>query len=277
MNKLTAAEISAEIIKSLNIGDCAISVINDKGIVTEYVSADFMLNAAGIHIPKVGDPVMPGSPMEQCLRSRKSVRFVLPKEVLGIKVKVQAVPIFDDEGMILGVVGSTTSVDSQDSLHDAAQVIASTADELGAATEQLGATAVQLSEDMSTTKASAERFMTKINETDHILKFVNDAASSSNLLGLNAAIEAARAGEHGKGFTVVADEIRKLAVRSAQSVNEIKKVLGDIKKEALSILRTVEDTFEISQQQAAATEQIASSMQSLVSTTNEIEKISEVV
>jgi len=92
--------------------------------------------------------------------------------------------------------------------------------------------AVNFSEGLSTEIAQAQSVITELAEktknVTQILSSINAIADQTNLLALNAAIEAARAGEHGRGFSVVADEVRNLSTKTAQSVVQVQRVVGEL-------------------------------------------------
>ena len=144
-------------------------------------------------------------------------------------------------------------------VHESIGVIEKISDEAKDAIEQ-GVTIVnQLNSKMSATSeitnvviSGMEDLEKNSSSIDTIVNVINELSSQTNLLSLNASIEAARAGAAGRGFTVVADEIRKLADLTMSAGRDISKLIADIQDKTKDTARFAEQAGEIVRSQTEA-------------------------
>lgn len=129
------------------------------------------------------------------------------------------------------------------------------------------------------TKNNIVELAEEVGKINEVVTLINDISEQTNLLALNASIEAARAGEHGKGFSIVAEEVRKLAERSVSATEQIRQTVEHILHDVDQIAKQSEDRAnninEESNKILAINESFEEITSNIVSNIDLVEKMNE--
>jgi len=212
----------APYINTLTISDTAIGVTDRE----KYV---LVVPAENIPLPiKVGDSVRAGTVIAECMATNAGVRKKVPAQVFGIPYIACAIPIVE-KGEVVGAVSFVTSIKNQEKVLELASDLSEGLSEVFSSSQHIENGAenlVNVNEELSKLSHTLNGY---ISETDSVLKVIENFARQTNLLGLNASVEAARAGSVGKGFSVIANETRRLAVNTSSAAKQIAEIFDRIK------------------------------------------------
>ncbi|SMC41809.1 methyl-accepting chemotaxis protein [Sporomusa malonica] len=253
------------VIRSLFMADTGISITDKEKIVYYQPGQNLDLKVV------LGSPLSEDMITSQAMKKRCRVVKRMDASLWGMPFIALAVPITDEYGEVVGAISVQETVERQEalqqmasSLTDSITILASTTEEISAQSQEIAATCQSLS-------SQIEGSMARAKATDKVVGYIQEISSQTNLLGLNAAIEAARVGEQGRGFGVVAEEIRKLATSSAESVQKIRQILLDIQSDSSMISRQIGQIEAVVSDLAGAIAQIAAAVQQSATDANKLD------
>ncbi|MBX4269609.1 methyl-accepting chemotaxis protein [Clostridium estertheticum] len=214
---------------------------------------------------KTGDKIPTGCAADICLKEKKPISVIVPKNVFGVPLKTMAVPVFEND-KISGTMIIGMSLSKKEKMSDLSNTLSDSLSQISTNLFDMTSGIQKIAETNSGIQKFIEITKDNSKKTDEVLSFIEGIAKQTNLLGLNAAIESARAGEFGKGFSVVSNEIRKLSQSTKESAKQINSMLNTIQDSINEIYLRFNDSNLILDNQSSGLEEITATVQELNST-----------
>ncbi|HCW52322.1 MAG TPA: chemotaxis protein [Clostridium sp.] len=197
-------------------------------------------------------------------------------KIFGVEFKGYIFPIKEDNNVV-GVLALAISLKNKKMVENITRNLSESITNIYSGISNITQGVQELADTNSNLLNETHKAKEEAKNSNSIVGIIQDISSATNLLGLNASIEAARAGEYGRGFSVVAEEIRKLSVTSKESIDKIDEIIKNISCFISSIYCGIDSANDVSQNQSAALEEILASIQELEANSKKLAEIAKII
>lgn len=259
----------APLLKSLTNDDITIGIYDTEKLIINIPGKTFSLNVSP------GDPLVEGDIVTNAIRNNTALSAVVPKELFGFPLAARAIPLHDEQGRVIGGVGMGTSLEKANALFEMAESFSAIVEQTTASIGDISQSIAHLTERVTDVTNQMTDVSSSAQQIGKISSVVKEISDQSNMLGLNASIEAARAGEVGRGFSVVADEIRKLATSSKENVDQINGITKNIQEFLQRLNHAFSDIHTLTDTQSRAIQEFSTTIHEISIKAEELAQVAE--
>lgn len=199
----------------------------------------------------------------------------VPREVTGtVPIKAIVAPVYD-QGEMVGLFSVSMSLDKDEKIERTSEGLTTSIDQIYEWIDLLTQEAQGLNNMMASIQDNISEAAQNIQEGNESIQLIKGIAKQSGFLGINAAIVSAKSGEEGRGFSVVASEMRKLAVQSTTISEQVIDSLKGIEASIQNVLKNIEEVRGITEKQYSEIDNVRNNVKSVSERSQELVEYSK--
>ncbi|MGN0143462.1 MAG: histidine kinase N-terminal domain-containing protein [Clostridium sp.] len=195
----------------------------------------------------------------KAMETGKVIHNTVPKEVYGVAIEGNIVPIFDNREVV-GCITCVYSIEKYTELQYKTEKMKDVMEEYKDCIHEILESTANSKNHFEEINKSAQKLEESVKGVYTVVDSIKSNTSRTKMLALNASIEAARAGESGKGFAIVANEMSKLSQMSTEAVADINYTLEDMNKAIGQVISAIKNINECHIKDSGDAEKILSDL-----------------
>ncbi|WP_408955765.1 methyl-accepting chemotaxis protein [Natroniella sp. ANB-PHB2] len=259
----------APYLNKFTLDDTGVMVTDREKVLSYYPGEDLVFDI------KAGDKIDSNWLVQRAIEERKRIVKEQDSSVWGVSYIGVSTPIFDDNRKVIGGITIFQSTAQKERLLEVARGLLESTELVNKEVEEISIEAEEMVETGEELNEISTETETQVKDTDEIVEIIKNISRQIKMIGMNASIEAARVGEAGREFTVVAEEVQKLAGKSSNSMAEIEAILTKVSEITEQLDQVSKKIDQVSNKQSNVVNKIYCEVQNLNALGNNVVEMAE--